>query len=59
MRGRNRVAGKRERTVDLWEYKKIALNQLSPKTAELDVLNDAGDDGWELVAILTNAFSHC
>ena len=46
-------------SVDLWEHKKIALNQLSPKTAELDVLNDAGDDGWELVAILTNAFSYC
>jgi hypothetical protein len=40
--------------VSLWEYKKIALNQLSPKTADVDVLNDAGDEGWELVAILPN-----
>ena len=37
-----------------WEYRKIALNQLSPKTADVDVLNDAGDEGWELVAILAN-----
>ena len=37
-----------------WEYRKIALNQLSPKTADVDVLNDAGDEGWELVAILPN-----
>ena len=26
-----------------WEYRKIALNQLSPRTADVDVLNDAGD----------------
>jgi hypothetical protein len=38
----------------LWEYRKIALNQLSPKTADVDVLNAAGDEGWELVAILPN-----
>ena len=38
--------------VSLWEYRKIALNQLSAKTNDVDVLNDAGDEGWELVAIL-------
>lgn len=40
--------------MSLWEYRKIALNQLSPKTADVDVLNAAGDEGWELVAILPN-----
>jgi DNA-binding protein H-NS len=40
--------------VSLWEYRKIALNQLSPKSADVDVLNDAGEEGWELVAILEN-----
>jgi hypothetical protein len=34
-----------------WEYRKIALNQLPRKTEDLDVLNDAGHEGWELVAI--------
>ena len=38
----------------LWEYRKIALNQLSAKTNDVDALNDAGDEGWELVAILPN-----
>ena len=42
----------------LWEYRKIALNQLSPKTADVDVLNDAGDEGWELVAILPNNIAY-
>jgi DNA-binding protein H-NS len=37
-----------------WEYRKIALNQLSAKTNDVDVLNDVGDEGWELVAILPN-----
>jgi hypothetical protein len=37
-----------------WEYRKLALNQLSPKTADVDVLNGAGDEGWELVVILPN-----
>jgi hypothetical protein len=41
-----------------WEYRKIALNQLSPKTADVDVLNDAGDEGWELVAILPNNIAY-
>jgi DNA-binding protein H-NS len=37
-----------------WEYRKIALNQLSAKAEDVDALNDAGDEGWELVAILPN-----
>jgi hypothetical protein len=41
-----------------WEYRKIALNQLSPKTADVDVLNDAGNEGWELVAILPNNIAY-
>ena len=41
-----------------WEYRKIALNQLSPKTADVDLLNDAGDKGWQLVAILPNNIAY-
>ena len=44
--------------MSLWEYRKIALNQLSAKTADIDVLNDAGEEGWELVAILPNNIAY-
>jgi DNA-binding protein H-NS len=37
-----------------WEYRKIDLNQLPRKTDDIDVLCDAGDEGWELAAILAN-----
>ena len=37
-----------------WEYQKIALNLLPRKTDDIDLLNDAGEEGWELVAILAN-----
>ena len=44
--------------MSLWEYRKIALNQLSAKTNDVDVLNDAGDESWELVAILPNNIAY-
>jgi hypothetical protein len=37
-----------------WEYKKIALNAAPRRGDEIDLLCDAGDDGWELVAVLPN-----
>jgi DNA-binding protein H-NS len=37
-----------------WEYRKIDLNQLPRKTDEIDVLCDAGEEGWELVTIQSN-----
>ena len=37
-----------------WEYRKIDLNQLPRKTDEIDALCDAGEEGWELVAMLAN-----
>jgi len=37
-----------------WEYRKIDLNQLPRKTDEIEALCDAGEEGWELVAILAN-----
>jgi hypothetical protein len=33
-----------------WEYRTIHLNA----TDEIDLLNDAGEEGWELVAIAAN-----
>jgi hypothetical protein len=37
-----------------WEYREIDLGDLPPRTDEIMLLNAAGDDGWELVAITTN-----
>ena len=37
-----------------WEYRKIDLNLLPRKGDDIDVLCDAGEDGWELVTILPN-----
>lgn len=34
-----------------WEYEKIDLNSLGRSESEIDVLNLAGSNGWELVAI--------
>ena len=41
-------------TASEWEYRKIDLNQVPRKTDEIDVLCDAGEEGWELVTILQN-----
>jgi hypothetical protein len=37
-----------------WEYSKIDLNQVPAKASDLDALDDAGKDGWELVGITAN-----
>jgi DNA-binding protein H-NS len=42
------------RPVTEWQYRKIDLNQQRPRSDELEMLNAAGADGWELVGITTN-----
>lgn len=37
-----------------WEYSRINLNEVPRRTDDIDLLNDAGKEGWELVAITTN-----
>ena len=37
-----------------WEYTKIDLNNVPAKSSDLDLLHDAGKDGWELVGITAN-----
>ena len=41
-----------------WEYLTIDLNDLPRKTEGVDVLNDAGEDGWELVTITPNQIAY-
>src|SRR5262245_55761332 len=40
-----------DRIVREWEYRKLYLNQHSPRGDDLEVLNAAGAAGWELVGI--------
>jgi hypothetical protein len=41
-----------------WEYSKIDLSNLPPRTDDVDLLDDAGRDGWELVGIAANNFAY-
>ena len=34
-----------------WEYRKVDLKELSTRGNDLDLLNNLGADGWELVAV--------
>ena len=41
-----------------WKYRKIALNLYRPQGDELDLLNAAGAEGWELVGITSNNMAY-
>jgi DNA-binding protein H-NS len=41
-----------------WEYEKIAPNETPHRGDEIDLLCDAGEDGWELVALLPNGVAY-
>jgi hypothetical protein len=41
-----------------WKYRKIALNLYRPPGDELDLLNAAGAEGWELVGITSNNMAY-
>ena len=41
-----------------WQYCTIRINDLPRRTEEIDLLNDAGDEGWELVSITTNGVAY-
>ena len=36
----------------MWEYLQLDLNNTARGEDEIDLLNNAGQDGWELVAII-------
>ena len=37
-----------------WEYRKIDLSRIDPRLDDIELLNDAGLDGWELLTIMAN-----
>jgi hypothetical protein len=41
-----------------WDYRKIDLNNVPRKSDDVDLLNDAGEQGWELISIMPNNFAY-
>ena len=41
-----------------WQYTKIDLNNVPAKSSDIDLLDDAGKDGWELVGITANSCAY-
>jgi hypothetical protein len=41
-----------------WEYRKIDLNDPPRETTDLDLLDKAGADNWELIAITVNCIAY-
>ena len=42
----------------VWIYRKIALNQHDDRGNDVELLCDAGEEGWELVSILPNNIAY-
>jgi hypothetical protein len=49
---------RQERQVRRWEYKKLVLNEAPRRGDEIDLLCDAGEEGWELVAVQPNGVAY-
>ena len=41
-----------------WEYRKISLSEVPSRALDIDLLNDLGHDGWELVCIVENGMAY-
>jgi hypothetical protein len=41
-----------------WEYTKIHLSELPRQGDDVDLLNDAGNNGWELVGITNSNIAY-
>jgi hypothetical protein len=53
-RAREREHQRKSDPMPHWQYRMNQLNDLPRKTDEIDLLNDTGEEGWELVAIAAN-----
>jgi hypothetical protein len=40
-----------------WEYLRLDLNDTPRRGAEIDLLNRAGGEGWELVSVTSNGIA--
>ena len=43
-----------EMLMPLWEYRRLDLTDVPRRSDDVDMLNRAGNEGWELVGITTN-----
>ena len=41
-----------------WEYQKLDLNDARPRQDDVDMLNSAGREGWELVAVTPSGVAY-
>jgi hypothetical protein len=41
-----------------WEYRKIDLNDPPREKSDVDLLEKAGEDGWELIVITPNSIAY-
>jgi hypothetical protein len=41
-----------------WEYRTIELNEFRPGDDDINALNDAGKEGWELVGIAAHNIAY-
>jgi len=44
--------------VTQWEYRKIDLGGINAKLDDIELLNSAGQDGWELLTIMDNNIAY-
>lgn len=44
--------------MDRWEYTKLNLADAPRRHTDLDALNSAGEDGWELVHVTDNCIAY-
>jgi hypothetical protein len=44
--------------MEKWEYRRLTLSETRRGVDEIDLLCDAGEEGWELVAVLPNGVAY-